>query len=454
LRNFFPRVFLVIWAGAALTGAAVVFIEAFANPPAHLEERHNLVLEAVRLEANLLVKEASLGHDVEGPLRGFRERTGASIYLFHDDGVVFAPKAPPDHVRQVAEHVRRTGEEIEESHYRAVLVGLTVPHHRYVAVGRIKTTPAWARAFGEDQPALRVALLLVPSGLLALLLARYLVRPVRSLRRATRRLAQGELGTRVSGELDRGVLAELGADFDAMAARVEALLGERQRVLSDVAHELNSPLARLRVALELARRRAGPDAAKALNRIEREAERLGGLVDEILTFSRLARDELPAEPVELAALLDEVARDAAFEVRAHDAEVRVTALEDATVRGDGELLRRTLDNVVRNALRFTAEGTTVELALRRDGDRARVEVRDRGPGVPEDMLEAIFEPLFRVEPDRARAAGGGEGTGLGLAIARRAADLHGGAIHAANHEGGGLLVTLTLPIADSTGGRA
>ncbi len=445
MRRFFPRLFFVIWLGALLIGASVTLIDAFANPSTRLEEHHNLEVDALRLEAIEVMKEASRGARPTDRLRRFRERTGATIYLFRDDGLLFAPKTPPTNVRDLAARVRAVGRDVEERHENGTLVGLTLPNSRYVAVGRVLRTPAWARALGEDQPAIRITLLVLASALLALLLANYLVRPVRSLRRATRRIAEGDLAARVGPQLDHGVLAELGEDFDTMAARVEALIEARERLLSDVSHELNSPLARLRVALELARGKAGEGAQAPLDRIEREAERLAALVDEILTLTRLDRAEgIERASVDLRAVVLDVARDAAFEARASEADVRLGEVADARLEGDVELLRRALDNVVRNALRFTAEGTAVEVSMSRDGDEARVRVRDHGPGVPDDALARIFEPLYRVEPDRGRSTGG---AGLGLAIARRGVALHGGRIEARNADGGGLEVCLTLPLA-------
>src|SRR5690606_29855913 len=238
-------------------------------------------------------------------------------------------------------------------------------------------------------------------------------------------------------------IAALGADFDRMASRVEELVRAQQRLLSDVSHELNSPLARLRVALELARQRAGDAAAGPLDRIEREAERLSVLIGEILTVSRLEHgDRTPAATVELDALVAEVARDADFEAKGKGRAV-VASTIPASLRGDEEILRRAIENVVRNAIRFTPEGTEVSIAMGREGDLVLVRVRDRGPGVPDEALEDIFVPLYRVERDRDRKTGG---TGLGLAIADRAVKLHGGTIRAENAPDGGLLVTMRLPV--------
>ncbi|MGE0784830.1 MAG: sensor histidine kinase [Sandaracinaceae bacterium] len=442
MSRFFPRIFAVIWLAATLTGAVGTAVDVFANPRSREEERHRLEVTALRLEAIEAMKQAASGERPTDRLEEFQARTGAAIYLFRDDGTVFSPKTPPGPVREVALAVRERGE-IEEERQNATLVGLSLPNEHYVAVGRVRRTPVWARLLGEDQPALRVMLLLASSALLAFFLARYLVTPIRSLRRATQRIAEGDLSVRVEPELGGGVLTELASDFDTMAQRVEDLLASQQRLLSDVSHELNSPLARLTVALELARRRSDGSDAEMLDRIEREAGRLGALVDEILTFSRLEGKGPERARLDLAALVHAVVHDAEFEATPLDVEVQATRVDEATLLADAELISRAVDNVIRNALRFTASGTTVDVSLERGSREVVLAVRDHGPGVPDDALDAIFDPLFRVESDRGRSRGG---TGLGLAIVKRAVELHDGTVRARNVDGGGLRVELSFPL--------
>jgi two-component system sensor histidine kinase CpxA len=200
----------------------------------------------------------------------------------------------------------------------------------------------------------------------------------------------------------------------------------------------------LRVALELARQRAGPDAEGALDRTEPEAERLDSLIGQILTLTRLeAGGAAPRERVDLAALVSETAADADFEARGRGVSVRAADLEPCVVDGDARLLRSAVENVVRNAVAYTAEGTEVEVRLVREGGDAVVTVRDHGPGVPDEALAAVFQPFFRVEEARDRQTGG---TGLGLAITDRAVRYHGGTVTAANAAGGGLAVEIRLPL--------
>jgi two-component system OmpR family sensor kinase len=293
---------------------------------------------------------------------------------------------------------------------------------------------------------IRLALLVFATALVSFLLARLLTRPIRTLRAATRRIAAGDTSVRVGAVAGAGEeIAALAADFDRMTERIEDLLASRERLLRDVSHELRSPLARLQVALGIARQRAGEDLVPLLDRMERETERLGELIGLVLSMARLeqARDLADPTDVRLDELVEALANDASFEAEAHARAVAIRKKDTISVRGDAELLRQAAENVVRNAVRFAPEGTDVEIELEHVAPRAvELRVRDHGPGVPESALAEIFRPFTRVESARDRASGG---AGLGLAIAERAVRLHGGTVSASNAAGGGLLVTIRLP---------
>jgi len=275
---------------------------------------------------------------------------------------------------------------------------------------------------------------------LCYLLAYYLTHPVRQLQRAVERFGRGDLSARAASPR-RDELGDLARTFDRMADRIQTLLAAERRLLLDISHELRSPLARLRVAVELAR--TGSNREGALNRIEKEADRLNGLVSGLLDVTRAEGDpgSLRREPVRLDRLLEEIVADAALEAQARASDVRLASAPAAVVQGETELLRRAVENVMRNAIRHTPEGTVVEVKLEIAGGRAVVSVRDYGAGVPEEALGRIFDAFYRVETDRARASGG---AGLGLSIARRAVELHKGTIRARN-AGPGLLVEIDLP---------
>ena len=323
----------------------------------------------------------------------------------------------------------------------------------HVVIGPVRDSP---RLFGELQlpgvPLTVLAIALGVSAAVCFFLARYLASPVERLRLATRQLASGDLNVRVLPALkgrqdDLGLLA---ADLDTMAERLQLQLEAKQQLLRDVSHELRSPLARLQLALSLARREDG-GVERHLARIEREAERLEALIARTLKLVRLERPVHALEPasVDVGELLRTIVADVAIEADAQGCLVQVQAQGPLLVSGDPELLRSAFENVIRNAVRYSPPDATVGITGRRmpdegqPGELVEILIRDHGPGVPEKELGLIFEPFYRV--DVARPHGSAAGEGLGLAIAARAVALHGGTIQARNFEAGGLSVTIRLP---------
>jgi two-component system sensor histidine kinase CpxA len=317
---------------------------------------------------------------------------------------------------------------------------------RYVFVTEQPEPPPGLFSATPQRLALQILVILLSAGLGCYLLARYLTAPIVQLREATRKLATGDLTARVGESFGRrrDEVTELAADFDRMAEQIESLLNLQRRLLGDISHELRSPLTRLNLALGVARRRAGEAAARAHDRIEREAERLNELIGQLLTLTELESGGQPIkhEPVKLAELIHNIAADAEFEARSLNRAVEVVAAPDCTMNGDEWLLRSAIENIVRNAIRHTAEGTAVEITLSCCPTAITVGVRDHGPGVSEEALAQLFRPFYRVDDARDRQAGG---TGLGLSISERAIRLHGGTVQACNAPGGGLIVDLRLP---------
>jgi two-component system sensor histidine kinase CpxA len=301
----------------------------------------------------------------------------------------------------------------------------------------------------------RVLAAMLTAGLLCYMLARYIVSPVVKLRAVTRQLTEGDLSARVGPLMGtrRDELADMGRDFDAMAARIEALLGAQQRLLRDISHELRSPLARLGVALDLLRKRTPPEAETHLARIELEAARLNEMIGQLLSLTRweTGADGARARRVDISALLREVSEDADFEARSQNRSVEVTDCDACETAGTPALLRSAFENVVRNAVRHAPEGTSVRVSLNclkngADDGEAVLRVRDKGQGVPEEALKEIFRPFYRVDDSRTRETGG---VGLGLAITERAVRLHSGTVIASNVPGGGFVVEIRLPLNSS-----
>jgi signal transduction histidine kinase len=332
---------------------------------------------------------------------------------------------------------------------------LAPPFEGNALVAELSRPSALLWYIGTDTLPFRLLVILGVSGVVCYGLSRQLTRRLRTIREGSRRLAAGDLGVRIGPQLAESddEASALARDLDQMAERIDALLGAQQRLLRDVSHELRSPLARLTIALELARQDAGKDASEYHDRIAREADLLGRLIGEILTLTRLEGEtdaQRQAGPLDLSALVREVAEDADFEARPSRRRVEVTSAGTLQLLGYAEVLRRAVENVVRNAVRFAPSESCVEVRLERavlEGRAfAQVHVRDRGPGVPEGSLREIFQPFFRVSESRDRRSGG---TGVGLAITERAVRLHGGSVMARNADDGGLIVSIALPLAAS-----
>jgi two-component system, OmpR family, sensor histidine kinase CpxA len=230
---------------------------------------------------------------------------------------------------------------------------------------------------------------------------------------------------------------------------LQDLVNAQSRLLNDISHELRSPLARLSVALGLAWQRTGPDAHSVLERIELEANRLNELIGRLLTLARLegGDDAMRRTSFSLDELVRDVTKDADFEALGRQCRVRCTIQDEITILGSPSLLHSAIENVVRNAMRHTPEGSEVESRVSRETgngrDEAVVRVTDRGPGVPKEALDKLFQPFYRLDDARGRQTGG---VGLGLAITERAVRLHGGTVRASNRPEGGLLVEIRLPI--------
>ncbi len=310
--------------------------------------------------------------------------------------------------------------------------------------------PSQISLWGSAATALGLALVaFLVIGSVAWLIARTVGRPLARLQLAVRELAQGRIDTRVPGSLAgrRDELGALAADFNSMAAQLQELLAGRERLMAELSHELRSPLARLQAATALAAGRPGANPADVA-RLEQEIRRMDRVIGDLLRYSRLgAPGTVSRHLVRLDALLGELCRDEEIEAGARGCELQISTGEELLVVGDPELLRSAFENILRNAIRYAAAGTRVDVDVARRGDEIRVTVADRGPGVPAGLLEQIFEPYFRVQ------GGGGpaDGTGLGLAIARRVFVAHGGSVRAVGREGGGLLVEVQLPAARPTG---
>jgi len=455
MKSLFLRIFLSFWVAQALfVVLAIVVTLAFRPRSSTWEALRTSVLNDAVSE----YEEGGAPH-----LRSYMQNLEASqhvrAYLFDERGNEISGRGAPDWAMRVAAGGPRTPRDgfiIPAPPVQRDSRASSDGKHRYTLVLGFPPGP---RVFfgprGLPVPGLIIAI--ISSGLVCYLLSWYMTKPIVRLRAATRQLTAGDLTARSGAPPSkrRDEIAGLMRDFDAMAERLELLVKAQSRLLNDISHELRSPLARLNVALGLARQRAGVESADMLDRIELEASRLNELIGRILTLARLEDGEqrVPQIPVPLGELVASVAEDAEFEAQERHCHVHTMIPEgDWGVRGNDSLLHSAVENVVRNAIRYTQEGTSVESELtsaKRDGGtEAVLQVSDSGPGVPEDALGKLFEPFYRLDDARGRLTGG---VGLGLAITERAVRFHGGKVSARNRPEGGLMVEIRLPLI--TGGQ-
>ena len=296
-----------------------------------------------------------------------------------------------------------------------------------------------------------ICIALVVTALTSWWLAQHLSAPIRRIQEGARALASENLGLRanagrrVSAGLEgrRDELAVLARDFDAMVDQLRANRGATTQLLRDISHELRSPLARMRVALGLARQPPA-DLARQLDRMEREIERLDSLISQVLKLARLHGTDAPfaRESFDLDELIEEVVRDANFEGAVKNCSVRLQGAANTAVNGNRDLVRSAIDNVLRNAVRYSPQGVPVDVSVMHPQNGLAILIRDGGPGVPDKDLERIFEPFYRVAESRDRDTGG---EGIGLAITAQVMKAHGGSAKAVNCQGGGFEVRLNLP---------
>jgi len=460
MQRLFWRIFVATWI------ATVVLLVAFAWIATINFEREKIPgLDITRLQASMddLLSRTSreLRHDGEDATRQWLQAAAgfgpARVYVFKPDGNELLGREVAPNVRDAANEVlgetwdgnNPVGPSHGGERMRARALH-TRDHGTYAAVAALEGNflsrllsrrPSW---FWQN-----VGVAMAVSALLALLLAWYVAAPLQRIRTSTRRFAEGDFDARV-GRIRFGRSAEvvsLAAEFDAMAERIKALVESHRRLVRDVSHELRSPLARQRVALELARDGDAAQVHASLDRIECESDRLEAMLAQALELSRLETAAADArDHVALDALLEDVILNADYEGAPRGRKVVLAERTHLVLTGSHAALYSAIENVIRNALAYTADGSTVAVRLLRGGDEARIIVRDHGPGVPEAELARIFEPFYRTDSARTRSSGG---TGLGLAIAHRAIARHGGRIVAHNADGGGLEVTIALPLKSS-----
>ncbi|NLG77941.1 MAG: HAMP domain-containing protein [Xanthomonadaceae bacterium] len=449
MKTLFLRIFFAFWAAMLVvlgTTAGVAYYRF------HEVKRVNVDIKELANEAAALLRSdgtQALPAWIADSERKYKER---SIFIVDSTGDDVLKRPLPHHLRKYVGRLQDAGllgrNKIDSRDIDDPLLLTPLFTDRDGTVYSLMISgPSWPMNMlnATDVRIVVLAFALLTSAFVCWWIARYVSKPVERLQSSARSIAAGNLEARVGTEFSRrkdelGVLAR---DFDAMADHVRALIASKEDLLRGMSHELRSPLARLRVALGLARR-SGEDLARQLDRIELETERLDTLIGQMLQLSQLRAAEPvhTREPVDVATLLGEVVEDARLEASAVNKRVDWVPSAGIIVDGEQRLLRSAIENVLRNAIRFADTGTAVMVKLRFEHGRATILIEDRGPGVPPAELDNIFEPFYRVAASRDRDSGG---TGLGLAITWRVVALHGGQVVARNASGGGLIVQIELP---------
>jgi two-component system sensor histidine kinase CpxA len=458
MRSLFVKIFLWFWLATILIIGTTLVLISLIEPyrPFREDGRHVKKLAHDGRRAVEILEREGLGA-LQDFIEGKKRKRGRHFFLFNEKSETVTGRRVRGEAHELVARARESG--VTEFLNLGRSLMLARPFYgsdgrSYVIVDevprRAHRSPIW-RFLNPRFLSVRLLVIFIVASIFCYWLAWYLTAPVRKLRTATQQLASGDLKARVVPNLGsrRDELTDLGHDFDVMAERIEALINSQSRLLRDISHELRSPLARLNVALELARQRSDSEAGESLDRIEREAERMNELIGQLRTLTLLesGAEDMDKAPFDVSSVVKAIAEDADFEARNRNRSVKIVLNENIVIDGSEELLRRAIENTVRNALRYTAEGTEVEISLQRKKingkEYAVTKVRDHGLGVPESALDSLFQPFYRISDARDRQSGG---MGIGLAITDRSVRLHGGTVKAANHPGGGLVIEIVLPV--------
>ncbi|HEV2133625.1 MAG TPA: ATP-binding protein [Terracidiphilus sp.] len=450
IHSLFLKIFFWFWATAIVTGIALVITFIFG--PGRVPSRwHSSLTDTARSSGMIALGELERGGvpAVSSYIRRYERDTRLRACLFELNGNPVAGQGCETFagIGSRATHLRTPQFGVR---YGLVRVALVLPGsggHDYLFATELPAGPR--AAFGMDKAAvaLRFGVALSVSGFICYLLTLYLTGPILRLREAAQQVAQGKLSTRADATIGRrgDELGALARDFNTMAERVEELISRQRQLIFDISHELRSPLARLNVALDLAK--GGKAGNLPFDHMESDLVRLNEMIGRLLTIARLDTVPMQAEMtrVNMTELLGQIIDDAGFEAQKRDVTVSFASEEQHHVRGNADLLHSAIENVVRNAIRYTAVGTPVEISLKlEDKSRVLLQIRDHGKGVPENDLGRIFQAFYRVAEARDRESGG---VGLGLAIADRVIRIHGGTIRAENVQPTGLKVLIQFPAA-------
>lgn len=451
MRSLYWKIFLSFWLATILIILTTAWVISEITQKSSIPARERVFMDSY---ANAAVATFESGQ--HAALEKWLEQTGnsrqLSLYLLSSTGEIIGNQQPPDIVKQISTNLAK--EQLDDG---VIKFGDIIVSHEILSTSgrayRLVAVSEKPLAHFVEIPwaglTIRITIAIFISGLICYLLSLYLTHPLRSLRMAASSIATGKLNTRVGhfkGHY-RDEIAELSGEFDRMAEQLETLMNAKERLLQDISHELRSPLARLQIAIELGRKKAGQTAGAEFQRMEVECLRLNNLIGEILEFARLDKSSshLNKKQINLADLVKQIIADANYELGSDIAKVNLLRSERCPIFVEERLVHRAIENVIRNAIHYSTPEPNIKasLYLAKSNEVVYIDIKDNGPGVPEEQLEKIFNPFYRVDTAREKKTGG---FGLGLSIAQQAIYLHDGAIHALNHPEGGLLVRISLPV--------
>ena len=444
-RRLFWKIFLPFWAAQALLLGAL-----YLRVHYRINSEHPWWIQPERHQMPILADLAAETYEKQGPnslqqlLNNLSLNKRSRFWLIDTSGRELTGGTVPETVYRNAA-AAENNEGLYHSYEANVLAArATTPKGQYILIAELTPPPMRERVPGDLLWTLKLGTFI--SALLCLLIAHYLTKPIERLRDATHELARGNLDIRAGKNLGnrQDEIADLVRDFDSMAGELRNQIQSERNLLSGVSHELRSPIARMRLALTIARTAREPERKEMLDRLEQDAVQLDSMLEQILTVARLESGQLQPrfELISLNEVIDDVLHDAKFEAVATGAEITCEADSETKVTGDVGLLHSAVENLVRNAMFYSGKQGRIQVKLAKSDGWAVITVRDNGPGVPESALPLLFKPFYRVDDSRGTTTGG---MGLGLAIVRNAVAVHGGTAVARNVLPHGLEVELRLP---------
>ncbi|NVK22150.1 MAG: HAMP domain-containing protein [Kangiellaceae bacterium] len=452
--NLFWKIFLWFWLATLITLSSVVFLYSLTGQESKLvpissEEGKLLRKTAITLQLRNIIEEVQNGPLLRSPRA---RRSLENTFIIDKHGSEITDKEVPEFIYSLKSFYKKKGKPATIIRDNYAYTGPEIVFSRgehYLLFIKQKSQQHFSTVFSHLYHSISIWHFLAALGISFLVcfgLAWYLTRPIHQLQKATRAFAGGDLNARAKDFIDKrhDEFTDLAEDFDQMADQIYRIIQSQKRLLSDVSHELRSPLTRMQIAAGLAQKHANESTQHHLDRIELEVTRLDEMIGELLQVAALERGHIYEERSRFVIneMLEVLVKDAQFEAQANSKSVHFEQFGDLEFYGYYGLLASSVENILRNAIRHTPTETHVDICLRNTEQFIEIEICDQGQGVSEAHIQKIFEPFYRPTEARERTSGG---TGLGLAIAKRGVEANGGLVKARNQTGSGLCVTICLP---------